>query len=78
MADITSGLKLQIIENERKQIDIDEEIRYARNKIKAFEILIDNLMLDKEELRLEWQELNNRLDKELGAIMKKELLEDDK
>lgn len=78
MVNITSELKLQIIENERKQINIDEEIRYARNKIKAFEILIDNLMLDKEELRLEWQELNNRLDRELGTILKKELLEDDK
>lgn len=78
MVDITSELKLQIIENERKQINIDEEIRYARNKIKAFEILIDNLMLDKEELRLKWQELDNRLNKKLFTILKKELLEDDK
>lgn len=78
MVDITSELKLQIIKNKRKQINIYKEIDFAKNKINTLEMLIESLMLDKEELRLEWQELSDRLDKKLGAIMKKELLEDDK
>lgn len=78
MVDTTIELKLQIIENERKQLNIDKEIHDAKNKINTFEILIESLILDKEELMLERIELNDELDKKLGTILKKELLKDDK
>jgi hypothetical protein len=74
MVDTNNELKLKIIENERKQININEEINNAKNKINIFEILIENLMLDKEKLRLEWQELNNKLNKKLNRILEEELL----